>query len=1023
MATLDEKITRVENNIAASLEAAAEMGAEVPEGANSDSLPGLIRSIPNGGGIWEDVTEAPPGVEITDGGTVTWNGDSDKLEKIARYSSGGNVSGWVKLSDVAPSYKYFTGGGEPDASKPISIGSYSQSSIDFDGNLVEVSTFGLVLPADNCHLDEYTGSFLYLRNENSMAIEVVCAVEEFTYWDTTFQKGLWVSFQHTDMSDDNIAHRYISEVRFNGYDGLTDAVKIKGDYLPSSVVQTDPEQEPSEGDVLTYTRSAGAVWLAAAPGGGDSTPGLFVVGIADMEEGTVTCTASEILEMANQGRPVVLRYPLGEPGSFMEYSLYRATSESVAFHAPADRFDNGDINIGMIVVHDGNHFYMDQIFINQEAEVETVYDWEGESSLTTEEIYEKSCMGKAVILRDTGDFEHEETTDYALWHSDASSAEFRSPVFISDDGEASVKIVRVATPNIVTREEKVVSVTSEGIAEALGYTPASEEEAKQLVVSFAYDANGSLVCTPGADEVFAAHRNGRTVVAVFEKTRYPLARATLTALDFDASIPIETGYKMIRLVESGSAYHYTGVIGDSKLDKNQGEENYGKVMGVNLKGEVVPVELQLPDSSGGVSSWNDLKDRPFYEGETGGDTLTWDGNTEGLVCVSNLFYKVSNALPTQDDVAGGVTAVFGGTLFDLPPDDFTISGGIIDLGPITIVSGDGVGVDYNGMVFPEAGTYFISGDSGRVYSLTIPGYAGFPSFKKLDKKFLPEHPHLWDEIEGKPTVMIGSDTLTWDGNSEGLTSINGMFFHVSDAVPSVEEVASGFYLKNAYTEMVGMADTLLTGSDLDMNDETGAMLGQFFVVVRNAEALGAPKTGIYLLDMGIMGGVNLAQTVIIPGYSGFVTEKLDPAYLPDTVAHLRGEVLYEGDLTLEYDEGDYALFGTCDKKIPLEVGVEYTVQVGDKSIKAVAQEPVSGVVQVYTSGSCGAIWQAGMLVFTYDNPASQENANMHVKLSAPELKDTLDPQYLPGDLIPAYTAEDEGKVLKIVGGVPTWVAQ
>lgn len=49
MATLDEKLSRVENNIAASLEAAAEMGAEVPEGANSNNLPELIRSIPQGG--------------------------------------------------------------------------------------------------------------------------------------------------------------------------------------------------------------------------------------------------------------------------------------------------------------------------------------------------------------------------------------------------------------------------------------------------------------------------------------------------------------------------------------------------------------------------------------------------------------------------------------------------------------------------------------------------------------------------------------------------------------------------------------------------------------------------------------------------------------------------------------------------------------------------------------------------------------------------------------------------------------
>lgn len=318
-----------------------------------------------------------------------------------------------------------------------------------------------------------------------------------------------------------------------------------------------------------------------------------VVEIVDWEESTVNHTVAEILEFASRGRRVVFRYPLGEPGSFMDYYLFRATSESVAFHAQADRFDNGDINIGMLIVHDGNHFYMDQIFINQEPEVEIVYDWEGESSLTTEEIYEKSCMGKAVILRDTGDFEHEETTDYALWHSDASSAEFRSPVFISDNGEASVKIVRVTAPNAVNREEKVISVTAESIKEALGYTPADEENAKQMVVTFAYDANGSLACTPGVADVFAAHRAGRTVVAVYEKARLTLSNAMSATLDFTAEDWLRAEYKMIRVSEAGSISYFTGKIADGKLDKNQGEENYGKLMGVNLRGEVVPVNLNL----------------------------------------------------------------------------------------------------------------------------------------------------------------------------------------------------------------------------------------------------------------------------------------------------------------------------------------------------------------------------------------------------------------------------------------------
>lgn len=47
--SVQTEIDRISGNVAASLEAVAEMGAEVPAGANSNNLPGLIRSIQTGG--------------------------------------------------------------------------------------------------------------------------------------------------------------------------------------------------------------------------------------------------------------------------------------------------------------------------------------------------------------------------------------------------------------------------------------------------------------------------------------------------------------------------------------------------------------------------------------------------------------------------------------------------------------------------------------------------------------------------------------------------------------------------------------------------------------------------------------------------------------------------------------------------------------------------------------------------------------------------------------------------------------
>lgn len=423
--------------------------------------------------------------------------------------------------------------------------------------------------------------------------------------------------------------------------------------------------------VINGFRGTEAEWLVSLEG----IP-TAVVEIVDWEEETVNHTVEEILEFASRGRRVVFRYPLGEPGSFMDYYLFRATSEGVAFHAQADSFDNGNVNIGILVVHDGNHFYMDQIFINQETEVETVYDWDGECSMTTEEIYENSTMGKAIIFRDTGDFEHEETTSYALWHSDASSAEFRSPVFISDNGEASVKIVRVTAPNAVSREEKVISVTAESIKETLGYTPADEENAKQMVAAFAYDANGNLSCTPGVTEVFAAHRAGRTVVAKYEKARLTLSNAASATLDFTAEDWLRAEYKMIRVSEAGSISYFTGKIADGKLDKNQGEENYGKLMGVNLRGEVVPVTLNIQTSVARISeitllaeSWVEKRDNLYaqtveIEGATENSQVDITPSVEQLV----IFYEKDLAFVTEND--GGEVTVYA--IGQKPENDYTI---------------------------------------------------------------------------------------------------------------------------------------------------------------------------------------------------------------------------------------------------------------------------------------------------------------------------------------------------------------
>ena len=166
---------------------------------------------------------------------------------------------------------------------------------------------------------------------------------------------------------------------------------------------------------------------------------------------------------------------------------------------------------------------------------------------------------------------------------------------------------------------------------------------------------------------------------------------------------------------------------------------------------------------GGVSSWNDLKDKPF--GEVMGDTLYFDGNTDGLVDIGGMFYKVSDVVLTMDDLANGGTYTqsnFGDEIFELnEPNE--ISGGVISIhgSDVVSVSESAVGTTIEGMEIKESGIYFYGG-SIYVSSITINGFKGFPMVKKVDEKYLPEIPdglpEVTEEDNGK---VLGVENGVW----------------------------------------------------------------------------------------------------------------------------------------------------------------------------------------------------------------------------------------------------------------------
>lgn len=140
--------------------------------------------------------------------------------------------------------------------------------------------------------------------------------------------------------------------------------------------------------------------------------------------------------------------------------------------------------------------------------------------------------------------------------------------------------------------------------------------------------------------------------------------------------------------------------------------------------------------------WDSLQDKPFGEETTMGDTLTWDGNTDGLVSVDmgdgSFLYKISDATPTLEEAQQGGTIIMNGeaTVFasdlvmSMNDKIYTIcnmQGGLIVLED---------NADFFGVTIPHKGFYMMMSCE---FSITINGYNGFETktIKPIDTKYLP----------------------------------------------------------------------------------------------------------------------------------------------------------------------------------------------------------------------------------------------------------------------------------------------
>lgn len=325
----------------------------------------------------------------------------------------------------------------------------------------------------------------------------------------------------------------------------------------------------------------------------------------------------------------------------------------------------------------------------------------------------------------------------------------------------------------------------------------------------------------------------------------------------------------------------------------------------------------VKNNAGGASEWSDLGESVTNLG----DTLTWDGNTEGKH-ISGNFVRVSDNVIVAEDLSNGCSIKdnSGQTAEFTEVSVETVMDGVILIAEC-IMSVSELGADSNSI---KPGTYFMDGRPMEVQiyvtSLTIPGYNFTEStIKPIPEKYLPDSVKgggvsSWNDLTDKPFGEVPGDTLAWDENTDDRVhaDVDGaMFVKVSDAVPTAADLSNGLTIDlsipggpvvNTLTIDGATAQSSMIADGFGFLDAIAIVPTDNYTT--DPSVLGAaltfPEAGLYYM---FAAGQMCVSSVTIPGYTGFtITKKIDPAYLPDPAKFGGLSVNMAQELTEEQQE-------------------------------------------------------------------------------------------------------------------------
>lgn len=140
----------------------------------------------------------------------------------------------------------------------------------------------------------------------------------------------------------------------------------------------------------------------------------------------------------------------------------------------------------------------------------------------------------------------------------------------------------------------------------------------------------------------------------------------------------------------------------------------------------------------------------------------------------------------------------------------------------------------------------------------------------------------WNDITNKPfgeTTVI-ADALTWDGNTDGLYNVMGMFYHISESIPTLEELQQGGM---GYLNQEGMVQEIPFDDGYVTDTGVGIIIVADYVYVVSEDGatledgLTFEKRGIYFPNMG----GTYVEKMTINNYKFSVTtvKKIDPKFI------------------------------------------------------------------------------------------------------------------------------------------------